>query len=80
MADACNIVESIDKSHNNDSLYDVVAEELRKCKDTILKIINSSNLSDKQDTYKNEASINENDNDNEADGDDYDYEADDNET
>ena len=53
---------------------------MRKCKDTILKIINSSNVSDKQDTNKNEASINENDNDNEADGDDYDYEADDNET
>ena len=96
MADARNIVEGIDKSHNNDSLYDILGEELRKCKDTILKIINSSNVCvkqdtkkndadnvnvcDKQDTNKNEASINENDNDNQADGDDDDNEADDNET
>ena len=86
MADACNIVDGINKSHNNDSLYDILAEELKKCKDTILKMINSSNVCvnqdnkkndtdnvnvcDKQDTNKNEASINENDNDNEADDDD----------
>ena len=96
MTDAYNIIDAINKSHNNDSLYDTLAEDLKKCKDTILKMINSSNVCvnqdnkkndtdnvnvcDKQDTNKNEASINENDNDNQADGDDDDNEADDNET
>ena len=86
MADACNIVDGINKSHNNDSLYDILAEELKKCKDTILKMINSSNVCvnqdnkkndtdnvnvcDKQDTNKNEVSINEIDDDSEADDDD----------
>ena len=53
MADAYNIVDHINKSHNNDSLYDILAEDLKKCKDTILKMINSSNVCDKQDTNKN---------------------------
>ena len=54
MADAYNIVDSINKSHNNDSLYDILAEDLKKCKDTILKMINSSNVCDKQDAKKND--------------------------
>ena len=55
MADAYNIVDGINKSHNNDSLYDILAEDLKKCKDTILKMINSSNVCAKQDTKKTDA-------------------------
>ena len=54
MADAYNIVDSINKSHNNSSAYDILAEDL-KCKDTILKMINSSNVCAKQDTKNNDA-------------------------
>ena len=54
MAETYNIVDSINKSHNNDSLYDILAEDLKKCKDTILKMINSSNVCDKQDAKKND--------------------------
>ena len=44
MADAYNIVDGINKSHSNDSLYDILAENFKKCKDTILKMINGSNV------------------------------------
>ena len=44
MADAYNIVDGINKSHNNDSLYDILAEDLKKCKDKILKLIDSFNV------------------------------------
>ena len=37
--DAYNIIDAINKSHNNDSLYNILAEDLKKCKDTIFKII-----------------------------------------
>ena len=83
MTDAYNIIDAINKSHNNDSLYDTLLEDLKKCKDTILKMINSSNICAKQgtkkndtdnvnvcekkDTNKNEASTNENDNENDND-------------
>ena len=86
MTDAYNIIDAINKSHNNDSLYDTLAEDFKKCKDTILKMINSSNIyvkhdtkkndtdngdvCEKQDANKNEASINENDNDNDNEADD----------
>ena len=93
MTDAYNIIDAINKSQNNshykDSLYDILEEDLKKCKDTILKMINSFNICikqdtkkndtdnvnicEKQDTNKNEASINENDDDD----DDNDSEADD---
>ena len=84
--DAYNIIDVTNKSHNNDSLYDTLAEGLKKCKDIILKMINGSNISvkqdtkkndtdnvnlcEKQDTNKNEASINENDIDNDSKADD----------
>ena len=32
MADAYNIVDGINKSHNNDSLYDILAEDLKSVK------------------------------------------------
>ena len=83
MTDAYNIIDAINKSHNNDSLYDTLLEDLKKCKDTILKMINSSNICarqgtkkndtdnvnvcEKKDTNKNEASTNENDNENDND-------------
>ena len=73
------------------SLYDTLAEDLKKCNDTILK--NSSNICvkqdtkkndtdnvnvcEKQDTKKNEASINENDDDNDSEADDDDDNDDD---
>ena len=55
MSDAYNIADGINKSHNNDSLYDILAEDLKNCKDTILKMTNSANVCAKQDTKKNEA-------------------------
>ena len=55
MTDAYHIVDGINKSHSNDSLYDILAEDLKKCKDTILKMINSSNVCAKQDTKKTDA-------------------------
>ena len=86
MTDTYNTIDAINKSHNNDSLYDTFAEDLEKCKDTILKMINSFNICvkqdtkkndtdnvnvcEKQDTKKNEASINENDDDNDSEADD----------
>ena len=86
MTDAYNIIDAINKSHNNDSLYDTLAEDLEKCKDTILKMINSFNICvkqdtkkndtdnvnvcEKQDTKKNEASINENDDNRDSEADD----------
>ena len=38
MSDAYNIVDGINKSGNNSSAYDILAKDLKKCKDTILKI------------------------------------------
>ena len=54
MTDAYDIIDAINKSCNNDSLYDTLAEDLEKCKDTILKMINSFNACVKQDTKKND--------------------------
>ena len=51
MADAYNIVDGINKSHNNDSLYDILAEDLKKCKDKILKSIDSFNVLAKNDKH-----------------------------
>ena len=51
MADAYNIVDGINKSHNNDSLYDILAEDLNKCKDKILKLIDSFNVHAKNEKY-----------------------------
>ena len=86
MTDAYDIIDAINKSHNNESLYDTLAEDLKKCKNTILKMINSSNIyakqdtkkndtdnvnvCEKKDTNKNEKSTNENDNDNDSEADD----------
>ena len=91
MTDAYSIIDAINKSHNNDSLYDTLAEDLKKCKDTILKMINSSNICvkqntkendtdninvcEKQDTNKKEASINENYDDNDCEADDDDHDS-----
>ena len=55
MSDGHNIVDVVNKSHNNSSANDILAEDLKKCKDTILKMINSSNVCAKQDTKKNDA-------------------------
>ena len=52
---AYNIVDGINNSHNNSLLYNILAEDLKKCKDTILKMINSSNVCAKEDTKKNDA-------------------------
>ena len=52
MVDAYNIVDGINKSHNNSLLYHILAEDLKKGKDIILKMINSSNVCSKQDTKK----------------------------
>ena len=54
MTDTYNIIDAINKSQNNDSLYDILEEDLKKCKDTILKMINSFNICVKQDTKKND--------------------------
>ena len=55
MADEYNIVDGMNKSHNNSSAYDILAEDLKKCEDTILKMINSFNVCAKQDSKKNDA-------------------------
>ena len=54
MTEAYNIIDAINKSHNNESFYDTLAEDMKKCKDTILKMINSFNICIKQDTNKND--------------------------
>ena len=51
MADAYNIVDGINKSHNNDLLYDILAEDLKKCKDKVLKFIDSFNVQAKSDKH-----------------------------
>ena len=72
MTDDYNIIDAITKSHNNDKLYDILAKDLKMCKDTILKMV-SSNICVKQDTKKNDTDnvnvcekqdTNENDTDN----------------
>ena len=59
MADAYNIVDSINKSHNNSSAYDILAEDLKKCKDTILKMINTFNVRTEQDKIIDQLNENE---------------------
>ena len=51
MADAYNIVDGINKSHNNDSLYDILAKDVKQCKDKILKLIDSFNVRAKNDKH-----------------------------
>ena len=51
MADGYNIVAGINKSHNNDSLYDILAEDLKMFKDKILKLIDSFNVRAKNDKH-----------------------------
>ena len=53
MADA--YVDGINKSHNNSLLYDILEEDLKNCKGTILKMINNSSVCAKQDTKKTDA-------------------------
>ena len=50
VSDAYNIVDGINKCHNNSSLFYILEEDLKKCKDNILKLINGSNVYDKPDT------------------------------
>ena len=35
MADVYNLVDGLNKSHDNSLLYDILAEDLKNCKDTI---------------------------------------------
>ena len=58
MADAYNIVDGINKSHNNSLLYNIWAEDLKNCIDTILKMINSSSVCVKQDTNNDKPDTN----------------------
>ena len=51
MADPYNIVDGINKSHNNDSLYNILAENLKKCNDKILKLVDSFNVHAKNDKH-----------------------------
>ena len=53
--DACNIVDSINKCHDNDSLYDILEEDFKKFKDNILKLISNFNVCDKADTRKKDS-------------------------
>ena len=50
VSDAYNIVDGINKCHNNSSLYYILEENFKKCKNNILKLINGSNVYDKPDT------------------------------
>ena len=55
VSDAYNIVDGINKCDNNSSLYYILEEDLKKCKDNILKLINGSNVYDKPDTKKKDS-------------------------
>ena len=55
VSDAYNIVDGINKCHNNIYLYYILKEDLKKCKDNILKLINGSNVYDKPDTKKKDS-------------------------
>ena len=45
---AYNLIGGIKKSHKNDNAYNILAEDLKICKDNIVKIINTSNVFDKE--------------------------------
>ena len=49
VSDACNIVDGINKCHNNSYLYYILEEDLKKCKD------NGSNVYDEPDTKKKDS-------------------------
>ena len=55
VSDAYNIVDGINKCHNNSSLYYILEEDLKKCKENILKLINGSNVYNKPDTKKKDS-------------------------
>ena len=55
VSDAHNIIDGINKCHNNGFLYYILEEDLIKCKDNILKVINSSNVYNKPDTKKKDS-------------------------
>ena len=55
VSDASNIVDGINKCHNNSSLYYILEEDLKTCKDKILKLINGCNVYDKPDTKKKDS-------------------------
>ena len=45
---AYNLIGGIKKSHKNDNAYNILAEDLKICKGNIVKIINTSNVFDKE--------------------------------
>ena len=53
--DACNIVDSVNKCHDNNSLYDILEEDFKKFKDNVLKLISNFNVCDKADTKKKDS-------------------------
>ena len=53
--DACNIVDGINKCHDNNSLYDILEEDFKKFKDNVLKLISNFNVCDKADTKKKDS-------------------------
>ena len=55
VSDAYNIVDGINKCHNISSLYYILEEDLKKCKDSILKLINGSDVYDKPDSKKKDS-------------------------
>ena len=55
VSDAYNIVDGINKCHNNSSLYYILEEDFKKCKENILKLINGSNVYNKPDTKKKDS-------------------------
>ena len=55
VSDAYNIVDGINKCHNNSSLYYILEEDFKKCKNNILKLINGSNVYDKPDIKKKDS-------------------------
>ena len=45
---AYNIIDGINKSHKNDKAYNILAEDLKICKENIVKLINTSNVFDEE--------------------------------
>ena len=65
--DACNILDGINKCHGNDSLHDILEEDLRKLKDKVLKLISNFNVCDKDDTRKKDSKKKDTENNTEPD-------------
>ena len=52
MAEVQNVVDMVRETNNDSSIYDILAENMKKSKDNVLESINSVNICAKPDTKK----------------------------